>query len=141
MSLVKTWDIFVTTTSNYNMKNIIKLEELGLLILFSILYFVFNNGTWGFFLALFFVPDISFLFYLINKKIGAIVYNILHHKGAIALVIMIGFYFHDDTLTKIGLIFMAHSCFDRAFGYGLKFYDSFEHTHLGWIGKSAAKNE
>ena len=141
MSLVKTWDIFVTSTSNYNMKNIIKLEELGLLILFSILYFVFNNGTWGFFLALVFVPDISFLFYLINKKIGAIVYNILHHKGAIALVIMIGFYFHDDTLTKIGLIFMAHSCFDHAFGYGLKFYDSFEHTHLGWIGKSAAKNE
>lgn len=123
------------------MKNIIKLEELGLLILFSILYFIFNNGTWGFFLSLFFVPDVSFIFYLINKKIGAIAYNILHHKGVIALVIMIGFYLQNDLVTNIGLIFMAHSCFDRALGYGLKHFDGFEHTHLGWIGKSAAKNE
>lgn len=123
------------------MKNIIKLEELGLLILFSILYFIFNNGTWGFFLSLFFVPDVSFLFYLTNKKMGAIAYNILHHKGAIALVIMIGFYLQNDLVSNIGLIFMAHSCFDRALGYGLKHFDGFEHTHLGWIGKSAAKNE
>jgi hypothetical protein len=78
---------------------------------------------------------------LINKKIGAIAYNMLHHKGVIASVIMIGFYFHDDLLTKIGLIFIAHSCFDRVIGYGLKHFDSFEHTHLGWIGKSATRNE
>jgi hypothetical protein len=24
---------------------------------------------------------------------------------------------------------------DRMLGYGLKFSDGFQHTHLGWIGK------
>jgi hypothetical protein len=50
------------------MKNIIKLEEMGLFILFTIIYFNFCNGTWGFFFALFFVPDVSFASYLIHKK-------------------------------------------------------------------------
>jgi len=118
------------------MKNIIKLEEVGLLILFSILYFNFYNGTWGFFLALFFVPDVSFASYLIHKKAGTIAYNFFHHKGVMAAVIAIGLYFSNDLVSKIGLIFMAHSCFDRALGYGLKYSDSFDHTHLGWIGKS-----
>jgi len=118
------------------MKNIIKLEEVGMLILFSLLYFNFYNGTWGFFLALFFVPDVSFAFYLIHKKAGTIAYNIFHHKGIMAIVILIGWYLQNDLISKIGLIFMAHSCFDRALGYGLKYSDSFDHTHLGWIGKS-----
>ncbi len=122
------------------MKNIIKLEEVGLLILFSLLYFNFYNGTWGFFLALFFVPDASFVFYFIHKKAGTIAYNIFHHKGIMSIVILIGWFLHNDLISKIGLIFMAHSCFDRALGYGLKYSDSFDHTHLGWIGKSKHLN-
>jgi len=27
-----------------------------------------------------------------------------------------------------------HVAVDRALGYGLKFNDDFQHTHLGWIG-------
>jgi len=122
------------------MKNIIKLEEVGLLILFSILYFNFYNGTWGLFLALFFVPDVSFASYLIHKKTGTIAYNFFHHKGIMAMVILLGWYVHNDLISKIGLIFMVHSCFDRALGYGLKYSDSFDHTHLGWIGKSKHLN-
>jgi hypothetical protein len=122
------------------MKNIIKLEEMGLFILFTIIYFNFCNGTWGFFFALFFVPDVSFASYLIHKKAGTIAYNCFHHKGIMAIVILIGGYLHNDLITKIGLLFMAHSCFDRALGYGLKYSDSFDHTHLGWIGKSKHLN-
>ncbi|MEC4005351.1 DUF4260 domain-containing protein [Flavobacterium sp. SUN052] len=122
------------------MKNTIKLEELGLLLLFSILYFNFYNGSWAFYLALFFVPDISFLSYLINKKVATIIYNFFHHKGVMAAVILIGFYLNNDLISKVGLIFMAHSCFDRMMGYGLKYFDNFDHTHLGWIGKSKSKN-
>jgi len=57
-----------------------------------------------------------------------------------AIVILIGWYLHNDLIIKIGLLFMAHSCFDRALGYGLKYSDSFDHTHLGWIGKSKHLN-
>src|SRR3954470_22529461 len=35
------------------------------------------------------------------------------------------------------LIWFAHIGLDRALGYGLKYDDSFQHTHLGWIGKRA----
>jgi hypothetical protein len=39
-------------------------------------------------------------------------------------------------MIRLGLIFLAHSSFDRAAGYGLKYFDGFNHTHLGWIGKN-----
>ncbi len=123
------------------MKLVLKLEELGLLILFSIIYFQFYDGGWGFYLGLFFVPDVSFILFLITPKVGAIAYNIFHHKGVMVLVILAGLLLKNDLLIKIGLIFMAHSCFDRVAGYGLKYFDSFDHTHLGWIGKNKDKNE
>ena len=53
-----------------------------------------------------------------------------------ALIILTGFLIKNNLIIEIGLIFMAHSCFDRVAGYGLKHFDSFDHTHLGWIGKS-----
>lgn len=123
------------------MKLVLKLEEFGLFLLFSVIYFQFFHGSWGFYLGLFFVPDVSFILFLITKKLGAIAYNIFHHKGIMALVILIGFLLKNDIVTEVGLIFMAHSCFDRLVGYGLKYLDDFDHTHLGWIGKSKHKNE
>jgi hypothetical protein len=30
----------------------------------------------------------------------------------------------------------GHSAFDRMLGYGMKYTDSFQHTHLGLIGKA-----
>ena len=118
------------------MKYVLKLEELGLFLLFSFVYFHFYAGTWGLFLALFFVPDVSFLFFLWTKKAGAIAYNIFHHKGVMVLLIVAGYLWHYDLLMQVGLIFISHSCFDRVAGYGLKYFDSFDHTHLGWVGKS-----
>ncbi len=122
------------------MKNVLKLEALGLLILFTAAYFHFFPGTWGLDLALFFVPDLSFALYLVSKKTGAVAYNVFHHQGVIALLILMGYLTQQDWLTKAALIFMAHSQFDRVAGYGLKYLDSFDHTHLGWIGKSKHLN-
>jgi hypothetical protein len=116
------------------MKTIIQLEGLGLLVFTSFLYFHNFNGTWVLYLSLFFVPDVTFLFYLISSKAGGFFYNIFHHQGLIVLLALLGFYLNNDMLIKIGLIFLSHSFFDRAAGYGLKYFDSFSHTHLGWIG-------
>ena len=123
------------------MKIILKLEELGLLLPFSFIYFYYCKGGWPLYLSLFFVPDASFILFLLSKKAGAVAYNIFHHKGVMALVILVGFFIANNLIIEIGLIFMAHSCFDRVAGYGLKYFDSFDHTHLGWIGKSKHKNE
>jgi hypothetical protein len=122
------------------MKNVLKLEELGFLLFFVLTYQYFFPSSWGLFFALFLAPDISFLTFLLSKKAGTISYNIFHHRGLIALLIITGFALKNDWLIKIGLIFMAHSSFDRIAGYGLKYLDSFDHTHLGWIGKSKHKN-
>lgn len=48
------------------MKNVLKLEELGLLILFSVLYFQLYQGSWGLYLGSFFIPDVSFALFLIK---------------------------------------------------------------------------
>ena len=123
------------------MKNILKLESVGLFILFTGAYFHFYSGTWGLYLALFFIPDLSFAFYLITKKIGAIAYNVFHHQGVLVLLFLIGYFLKEDSIMKIALIFLSHSTFDRVAGYGLKYFDSFDHTHLGWIGKSKHLNK
>ncbi len=117
------------------MKQIVRLEELGLCIFFTLIFFLFLNGIWTTFLALFFVPDLSFVAYLINKKIGAITYNLLHHRGGIILACIAGYFLQENWLISTGIIFLAHSSFDRMLGYGLKHFDSFQHTHLGWMGK------
>jgi hypothetical protein len=90
---------------------------------------------------LFFIPDLSFAFYLITKKIGAIAYNIFHHQGVLVLLFLIGYFVKEDYIMKVALIFLAHSTFDRVAGYGLKYFDSFDHTHLGWVGKSKHLNK
>jgi hypothetical protein len=123
------------------MKNILKLESAGLFLLFTGAYFHFYSGTWGLYLALFFIPDLSFAFYLITKKIGAIAYNIFHHQGVLVLLFLIGYFVKEDSIMKVALIFLAHSTFDRVAGYGLKYFDSFDHTHLGWIGKNKHLNK
>jgi hypothetical protein len=123
------------------MKNILKLESAGLFLIFTGAYFHLYPGTWKFYIALFFVPDVSFSFFLITKKLGAIAYNIFHHQGILVLLFLIGFYVKEDSIMKVALIFLAHSTFDRVAGYGLKYFDSFDHTHLGWIGKSKHLNK
>jgi hypothetical protein len=66
---------------NYRkMKTTIRLEELGLLMFFVLAYQHFFPASWGIFFALFFVPDISFLTYIISKKTGAVTYNTFHHR-------------------------------------------------------------
>ena len=110
-------------------------------MLFTGAYFHFYSGTWILYLALFFIPDLSFAFFLITKKIGAIVYNVFHHQGVLVLLFLIGYFLKEDSIMKIALIFLAHSTFDRVAGYGLKYFDSFDHTHLGWIGKSKHLNK
>ena len=123
------------------MKNLLKLESAGLFILFTGAYFHFYSGTWGLYLALFFIPDVSFALFLITKKLGVIAYNVFHNQGVLSIVFLFGYFLNEGILIKVGLIFLAHSTFDRVAGYGLKYFDSFDHTHLGWVGKSKHLNK
>ncbi|MFI1773129.1 DUF4260 domain-containing protein [Thalassobellus citreus] len=115
------------------MKITLKLEELAMFILGI---FAFNqlHFAWWWFLALILTPDVGMLGYVINTKIGGIVYNVFHHKGLAILFYIIGIYLQNDVLQLVGIILFSHASFDRALGYGLKYSDNFKNTHLGQIG-------
>jgi hypothetical protein len=116
------------------MKNIIKLEEAALFIL-ALLAFAHLERSWWLFLGLLFLPDLSMLGYLAGPRLGAAIYNIVHHRGIALILAYLGFTLANPMLLLAGIILFAHSSMDRIFGYGLKLPDSFQNTHLGKIGK------
>ena len=116
------------------MKNVLKIEEGAMLIL-SIYLFQDLTFSWWVYLVWFLAPDLGFLGYAVSTKVGAFMYNILHHKGIAIGLYIVGVYLVDENIQLAGIIFFGHSSFDRILGYGLKFTDSFNNTHLGKIGK------
>lgn len=125
------------------MKNLLKLEELAQL-LGCIALLAINAVPWWAYLLLALGPDIGMLGYLAGPRTGAFTYNLFHHKGIALVVAGLGLgsaYFtvplgiSAHALLICGIILYGHSCMDRVVGYGLKFGDDFQHTHLGWIGK------
>jgi hypothetical protein len=117
------------------MKNSLRIEEAAMLGLAIYLNSFLPFQGWVFW-AWFLVPDIGMLGYLFNPKIGAIAYNLFHHKGIAIALYFGGYFLIIPELTLAGVVLFAHSSFDRIFGYGLKFFDNFKHTHLGMIGKA-----
>lgn len=112
----------------------LKVEEL---FMFLLGVFLFNQleFSWWWFVLLILAPDIGMLGYLISSKIGAITYNVFHHKGVAIALYLMGTYLQNQTIQLIGVILFAHASLDRIFGYGLKYFSGFKHTHLGDIGK------
>jgi len=117
------------------MKNLLKLEELFLLGLSLFLFSGLDYG-WGWYALLFFAPDLSMVGYLANPRLGSWTYNLIHHKGLSVVLYLLGHLLGNPALQFAGTLLLGHSSFDRVFGYGLKYPDAFQNTHLGVIGKS-----
>ena len=134
------------------MKNLLRIEELAQFLFVLAVLVIWQQNLefpWWIYLLLLLGPDISMLGYLVNNRVGTVAYNLLHHKGVALIFIAAGmasivsgpFMRGSDVenqLIRAGLILYGHASMDRIFGYGLKFGDSFHHTHLGWIGKRVA---
>ncbi len=91
-----------------------------------------NISIW-LWLLIFFSPNVSMTGYLINAKVGAITYNIFHHIGIAIVFMTIGYFMKTEVLLSIGILFFTHASFDRMMAYRLKYYSSFNDTHLGKI--------
>lgn len=111
------------------MKKLVKLEELSLFIL-GIFLFTQLDYKWWLFPVLLFVPDLGMLGYIINTKIGAVIYNIVHHRALCIMIYILGAVLGIPVLMLIGIIVFSHSSLDRIFDYGFKYGDAFKHTHL-----------
>ncbi|MDZ4365402.1 DUF4260 domain-containing protein [Brevundimonas sp.] len=114
---------------------LLRMEGLAILALTVFLY-QRTGASWWLFAGLFLVPDLSFLAYAIGRGAGTVAYNMTHSEvgpvilAAAGLTVM-------PVLLPIALIWGAHVGWDRMLGYGLKYATSFDHTHLGPIGKAA----
>ncbi len=109
---------------------ILRMEGAGALAAAILVYSQTNNG-WLMFALLFLVPDIFMAGYLLNPRVGSIVYNFAHSTLLPLLMVSAGFMASIPLLSGVGLIWFAHVGFDRAMGFGLKYADRFSHSHLG----------
>jgi len=121
------------------MKNILKLEELLMFVLSMYALTLFHVNWWVYLLVLI-APDISFTGYAVGNKVGAVCYNLFHHKGVAIAIFLAGFIWRDEWLQITGIVLFGHSSMDRMLGYGLKLNQGFKYTHLGMIGKKQATN-
>lgn len=117
------------------MKRIVSTEYLIAAALVAVFYVAVGNFAWYWLPLLFIIVDISMIGYLKNPKLGAITYNIGHSLIGPTLLVALYIATSNQIVLFISLIWMFHILADRALGYGLKHATSFNHTHLGKIGK------
>lgn len=120
------------------MKSLTRLEELSLAALAFYLFLSLPIAWWWFFVLLL-APDLSMLGYLFGTRPGSVTYNLVHHRAVSVVLFILGALLHMPWLQAAALILFAHSSLDRVFGYGLKYPDAFQHTHLGMIGRAASR--
>jgi hypothetical protein len=113
----------------------LRIEALVLLV-GTLVAFSTTGQSWWLVPALVLVPDVSWSGYLAATRVGAFVYNAAHATPVPAVVIGLGWWQHRPLVLALGLVWLAHIALDRLQGYGLKYDDDFQHSHLGMLGKS-----
>lgn len=114
------------------MKQVLRIEEATTFALSIYLLSLLDISLrWWIYILLYLAPDIGMIGYIFNNKIGAITYNIFHHKAIATLLIIVGFLSTDQYLLLTGIVLFGHAAMDRMFGFGLKTFQGFKFTRLG----------
>ncbi|HBT73816.1 MAG TPA: DUF4260 domain-containing protein [Lysinibacillus sp.] len=114
------------------LRKIISLEYVIALII-TVFFYGHLDFSWLYFMVFLLLPDITMIGYLLNPKIGAVFYNIGHSFVLPALLLVIDFMMSSSISLMVALIWLAHIFLDRALGYGLKYEEAFQKTHLQQI--------
>lgn len=101
----------------------------------SLIAYSATDQVWWLIPVAILLPDLSMMGYLGGTRLGARIYNVAHTTPIPAAVVGIGWWQHTPLAAALGLIWLAHIGLDRLIGYGLKYDDHFQHTHLGWLNK------
>ncbi|WP_199754272.1 DUF4260 domain-containing protein [Dyella dinghuensis] len=96
-------------------KTLLRWEAL-LIMVGAIVVYAKLSGHWGMFALLFLVPDLSMLGYLINRSVGAAVYNIGHSYVSPGVLALCGLAMASPLPCSFALIWVAHIGFDRMLG-------------------------
>ncbi len=108
---------------------LLQLEGLVLFVGAAAAYTVLG-GSWVLFLLLLLAPDLSMLGYLVDTRVGAAVYNLVHTYALPGILFVFGCALTTPLLMQIALIWFAHIGMDRTLGYGLKYPTEFKDTHM-----------
>ncbi len=90
--------------------------------------------SWWTFAGLLLVPDLGMVGYVANTRVGAVLYNTVHTETPPILLLCAALAKGTDRGVGVALAWLAHIGMDRMFGFGLKYGNSFKHTHLGILG-------
>lgn len=104
--------------------------EGAVLFAASITAFAILGGNWWLFALLLLAPDLSAVGYLLNARIGAACYNVVHTDVLPASLLAVGYFTQHPLLITLALIWLAHLGLDRLVGFGLKYPTKFQDTHL-----------
>ena len=114
----------------------LRLEGLALAAIAAVLY-ARTGSSWWLFAALWLVPDLSMLGYLVSPCWGARCYNAIHTTILPIVLAMAAMLLQTAGSLPYALIWLNHIGADRLLGFGLKYPDGFGWTHLGTQGKAA----
>lgn len=99
-------------------------------LLCSLFVYQMMDYSWWLFILLLFVPDVSALGYVVNKRVGAVVYNLVHTYVLALILLGVGYMFAIPIVVVLGVILVAHIGMDRMCGFGLKYPSAFQDTHM-----------
>ena len=110
-------------------KHLIRIEY-GIAFLLVLFIYLYLGFSFWLFLILLFVPDVTMFGYVINEKMGSIIYNFGHSFIIPVVLLTISIGFTIEPLLISSCIWGAHILLDRCLGFGLKYEHSFKETHL-----------
>lgn len=132
--LARTHECLIAGTVTGTPRRWLRLEAATLLAV-SMAAYLPTHEPWWLFALIVLTPDIAMIAYLGGNRLGAHLYNLAHTTPVPATLIGLGWWQHTPIVLALGLIWTAHIALDRLLGYGLKYGDHFQHTHLGRLGR------
>jgi hypothetical protein len=110
---------------------LLRLEAL-LVFLIALICYSGLHGSWFLFVVLFLVPDVSLFGYIAegNGRFAAAFYNGLHCYAVPLAIALIAWRLHSVVIERIAIIWVAHIALDRLIGFGLKYAQAANPTHM-----------
>ncbi len=115
---------------NFSMPRLLLHAEGLAVFIAAIALYAQQSGQWVAFALLLLTPDLSMIGYLVNTRVGAITYNLVHTYTLPILLALMSLSAGWSLGLSLALIWLAHIGMDRTFGYGLKYPSSFKETHF-----------
>jgi hypothetical protein len=114
--------------------------EGATLLVGTLVAFSTTHRSWWLIPLVLFLPDLFAAGYLGGSRIGANLYNVAHATPVPTLLVGLGWWQHNSIVLVLGLVWLSHIGMDRMLGFGLKYSDHPQHTHLGSGGHTETRS-